>query len=102
MEVRKMVYPAKVRSTSKELTEDGTVANLVKKDLGVIGEAVWLQPRESDVQIREEHLSRCLVRWFGKVLDLLLGLTLMEKLGTNLWFLQKRGEGGLWGSFAFI
>ncbi|RVW17316.1 Oligouridylate-binding protein 1 [Vitis vinifera] len=62
MEVRKMVYPAKVRSTSKELTEDGTVANLVKKDLGVIGEAVWLQPRESDVQIREEHLSRCLVR----------------------------------------
>ena len=85
-EVRKVVSLAKVRSTPRELTEDGTFADVVRKDLGVVGESVWLQLGESEVQ-----LSRCLVWWFGKVSVPLPKLTSVEKLVTNLWSFARGG-----------
>ncbi|XP_034675236.1 uncharacterized protein LOC117906349 [Vitis riparia] len=91
-EVRKVVSLAKVRSTPRELTEDGTFADAVRKDLGVVRESVWLQLGESEVQFREEQLSQYLVWWFGKVSVPLPKLTSVEKLVTNLWSFAK-GEG---------
>ena len=93
-EVRKVVSLAKVRSTPRELTEDGTFADVVRKDLGVVGESVWLQLGESEVQFREEQLSRCLVWWFGKVSVPLPKLTSVEKLVTNLWSIARGRVGG--------
>ena len=41
-------------------------ADALRKDMGVVRDAVWIQLEENEVCGREEQLRQCLVGWFGE------------------------------------
>ena len=53
VEIRGMVTLSKARSIQKEGPVSGSFAEVVSKDLGVVGDAVCLQPGECEVKSRE-------------------------------------------------
>ena len=53
VEIRGMVTLSKARSIQKEGPVSRSFAEVVRKDLGVVGDAVCLQPGESEVKSRE-------------------------------------------------
>ena len=53
VEIRGVVTLSKARSIQKEGPISGSFAEVVRKDLGVEGYAVCLQPGESEVKSRE-------------------------------------------------
>ena len=88
VETREVASLAKVRSKPRVVKDFRSFAELVRKDLGVVGDALWLQIGEREVLHREEFLSWCLVGWFGEGLDTSLSLSSVKNCVTNLWSLK--------------
>lgn len=75
---------------------------MVKKDLGIGGEVVWLQLGETEMKCREDQLRRCLVGWFREGLELLLDFFLAKKCDDESVVFERRVEDiSLWGGLAF-
>ena len=103
VEIRGVVSPIEARSNPKDGTVVGTFADAVRKDMTMVGEAIWLELGESEMKCREEQLRWCLVGWFVEVLDPLLGLISLKSLVTNVWSLKGGVENlSLGGSPAFV
>lgn len=103
VEIRGVFSPIEVRSNPKEGTVIGTFVDAFRKDLTMVGEAIWLQLGESEMKCREEQLRWCLVGWFVEVSDLLLDLISLKSLVTNVWSLKGGVENlSLGGSPAFV
>ncbi|KAL6345764.1 hypothetical protein AAG906_017509 [Vitis piasezkii] len=58
VETREVASLAKVRSKPRVVKDFGSFAELVRKDLGVVGDALWLQIGEREVLHREEFLMK--------------------------------------------
>ncbi|RVX16461.1 hypothetical protein CK203_005894 [Vitis vinifera] len=72
---KEMKLPSPTASRSLEIGSSsvnplkGSIVDLVKKEHGLVNEAVWIQIGEEEVQPRTEHLSSCLVGRWGDFLD---------------------------------
>ena len=103
VEIRGVVSPIETRSNPKEGTVIGTFVDAFRKDLTMVGEAIWLQRGESEMKCRDEQLRWCLVGWFVEVSDPLLNLISLKSLVTNVWSLKGGVENlSLGGSPAFV
>ncbi|RVW15547.1 Protoheme IX farnesyltransferase, mitochondrial [Vitis vinifera] len=60
VEIRGVVSPIEARSNPKDGTVVGTFADAVRKDMTMVGEAIWLELGESEMKCREEQLRWCL------------------------------------------
>lgn len=84
-EARNGASPTKVWSGSREIPVVKTFVDAIRKDVGLVRDAIWLQLGENEVHDREELFRRCLVRWFGESPKPFLELSLLKLCLLNLW-----------------
>ena len=65
-EKKKMVFSVEKGCNLKAVNGSESFVNAARKNMGLVGEAAWLQLGEGEVQSREEKLRKCLVGRFGK------------------------------------
>lgn len=89
-EKKKMVFSVEKGCNWKAVNGSESFVNAARKNMGLVGEAAWLQLGEGEVQSREEKLRKCLVGSFGKgPLSTSESFTL-RKWATITWSLKQR------------
>ena len=78
-----------MKSILKEGIVVGSFAEVVRKDLRMIGDVVRFQLEEGEVSYREEKLRRCLVGWFEELPDQLIDFSWLRNFVTSLWSLKR-------------
>lgn len=78
-EKKKLVFPFEKGCNLKIVNGSDSFVNVERNNIGLGGEATWLQLGEGEVQSGEKKLRKCLVGSFGE--GLLLALELFAKRG---------------------
>ncbi|KAL6350177.1 hypothetical protein AAG906_004117 [Vitis piasezkii] len=82
---RSVISPVKLWRGPSEEPVAGSFADALRKDLGVVRDAAWLQLEESEGHGKEEYFRRCLVGWFGKSPEPFLELSLLKLYVLKIW-----------------
>ena len=75
---RSVISPAKLWGGPSEEPVAGFFVDALRKDLGVVRDAAWLQLGESEAHGGEEYFRRCLVGGFGESPEPFLELSLLK------------------------
>lgn len=79
---KKLVFPFEKGCNLKIVNGSDSFVNVERNNIGLMGEAAWLQLGEGEVQSGEEKLRKCLVGSFGE--GPLLALELFAKRGLKV------------------
>ena len=82
---RSVISPVKLWRGPSEEPVAGSFADALRKDLGVVRDAAWLQLGESEAHGKEEYFRWCLVGWFGKSPKPFLELSLLKLYALKIW-----------------
>lgn len=63
---KKLVFPFEKGCNLKIVNGSDSFVNVERNNIGLVGEATWLQLGEGEVQSGEEKLRKCLVGSFGR------------------------------------
>ena len=66
----------------------GVYAEVVRKELGELGDALWVHVGDRDLLSREEQLSRCLLGCFGDSVEAIPSLSLLKEWAYERWSLK--------------
>ena len=74
----------------------GVYAEVVRKESGELGDALWVHVGDRDLLSREEQLSRCLVGCFGDSVKVVPSLSLLKEWVYERWSLKGGLKSPVW------
>lgn len=86
---RKVASSAEELQPSLAVSKNKSFVEAIKKDMGLIGEAVWVQLRLKKTPSRVNQPRSCLVGRFVTAFDLLLDLIELRQYAIHLWSLKR-------------
>ena len=74
----------------------GVYAEVVRKESGELGDALWVHVGDRDLLSREEQLSRCLLGCFGDSVEAIPSLSLLKEWVYERWSLKGGLKSPVW------
>ena len=87
--IRKVASSAEELQPSLAVSKNKSFVEAIKKDMGLVGKAVWVQLRLKETPSRVDQPRSCLVGRFVTAFDLLLDLIELRQYAIHLWSLKR-------------